>query len=135
MCDSINNVNLWHNKLGHPNFVVFSKLYKTITGKSCSTSLDFCDACKRGKSHQIAHSSVDVKTTQAFQLVHADLWGPTTHASPQGFKYYLSFVDDFTRYTWIYPLVVKSEASSIVKNFIIMINCHFQSTITRFQSD
>lgn len=66
LCDSINNVNLWHNKLGHPNFVVFSKLYKTITGKSCSTSLDFCDACK---------------TTQAFQLVHADLWGPAIHAS------------------------------------------------------
>ena len=45
-------------------------------------------------------------------MVYADLWGPSPSPSIDGFKYYVAFVDDNTRFTWIYPLKSKDEAKS-----------------------
>ena len=44
-----------------------------------------------------------------FVKIHCDLWGPTPVASIQNFKYYVIFVDEHTRYTWLYPLKHKSN--------------------------
>lgn len=97
--------------------------------------LKFCDACKQGKLHQHPHISQPTKTTKAFQLIHSDLWGPSYMCSAQGFKYYISFVDDFTRYTWIYPMSTKSETTSLVKYFLKMIHCQFQTSVQGFQCE
>ena len=48
------------------------------------------------------------RTTAPFQLIHSDLWGPTAVPSFADFRYYICFVDDFTKYTWLYPLKHKS---------------------------
>lgn len=67
--------------------------------------------------------------------MHSDIWGPAFQPSAQGFKYYISFVDDYTRYTWIFPLTLKSEAAGCVKQFLSMVKCQFSATVTRFQTD
>lgn len=85
--------------------------------------------------HQKAHTSQTIKTITPFQLVHSDLWGPAFTYSSQGFKYYIHFVDGFTGFTWIFPLTIKSEAASIVKRFVTMVQCQFNTTIKAFQSD
>lgn len=95
---------LWHNKLGHPNSTTLAKLLKLITGHTLGSTQHFCDACHQGKIHQIPHSSTSIKTTTVFQLVHFDIWGPAFQPTTQGYKYYISFADDFT---WIFPLTLK----------------------------
>lgn len=94
-----------------------------------------CDACPQGKIHQKQHVIQSVKTTTAFQFVRSNIWGPASQSSSHGFKYYLSFVDDFTRYVWIYPLSLKSEAATIIKSFITMVQCRFHVNVEKFQTD
>ena len=50
-----------------------------------------------------------VSTSKAFKLLHMDLFGPTQYTSIGGNKYGFVIVDDYTRYTWVFFLVDKSD--------------------------
>lgn len=136
LCSIANDdLSVWHNKLGHPNHATFATIFKHLTGKTLKQSSGFCDACSQGKIHQKAHISSVTTTHRAFQLIHSDIWGPAYIPSSQGYKYYLSFVDDYTRYTWLYPLTLKSETTRSVKHFIAMVKSQFKIEVEKFQSD
>lgn len=85
--------------------------------------------------HQSVHVTQPIKSTALFDLVHSDLWGPAHSPSTTGYTYYIIFVDDFTRFTWIYPLSLKSQITQTVRNFISMVRCQFSASIKTFQSD
>ena len=61
------------------------------------------------KSHMQSFRSSDTRVETIFSLVHADVWGPAPILGDHGFKYFLIFVDDCTRLTWVYFLKNKSE--------------------------
>lgn len=52
-----------------------------------------------------------------FQLIHPDLCSPTSIHSFSGYRCYICFVDDFIKFTWIYPLKSKSEAYNAFVSF------------------
>jgi len=54
------------------------------------------------------HSSATVYT-KPLELVFADVWGPSPIPASNGARYYISFVDAFSKYTWIYFLHAKSQ--------------------------
>ena len=58
------------------------------------------------------------------ELVHNDVWGPAPISSINGFRYYVIFVDDFTRFTWFFPLRHKSQVFSSFQ--------HFKTTMENF---
>jgi len=51
------------------------------------------------------------------ELVHSDAWGPTRVPSIKGYRYFLLFVDDFSRMTWLYLLKQRSKVSSAIEFF------------------
>ena len=52
-----------------------------------------------------------------------------------GYRYYISFVDDFTRYSWIFPLTAKSEALKTFKHFKLLVEKQFSLPVKTLQSD
>ena len=71
--------------------------------------------------HQLYFSVTTIKTKAPLELLYTDLWGPAPEYSMHGYRYYISFVDDFTRYSWIFPLTAKSEALKTFKHFKLLV--------------
>jgi transposase InsO family protein len=95
-----------------------------------------CSACQDGKQDGKTHPKKSMmSTSKAFELLHMDLFGPTTYTSIGGNKYEFVIVDDFTRYTWVFFLVDKSDVFTTLKTFIKRIHNKFETTIQKVRSD
>jgi len=62
-------------------------------------------------------------------LIHVDIWGPYSKPSIHGHKYFLTIVDDYSRYTWIFPLKQKYEVVKVLENFVAFVQTQFETTI------
>ena len=62
-----------------------------------------CEICHFSKSSKLPFKSSVPQTTQTFEIVHLDVWRPFS-TSLDGFKYFVTFIDDFSRVTWVYLL-------------------------------
>jgi histone deacetylase 1/2 len=125
----------WHQRLGHPTNKVVQNLVKTydLPCVPSDTSL-ICDACQRAKSHQLPYNVSHRVSTMPLELVHSDVWGPAV-ASSGGFKYYVSFVDDYSRFCWIYLLKHKSDVEQVFYAFQTHVERLLNTKIKAFQSD
>lgn len=81
-----------------------------------------------------AHARV-TKSVAPFQLICSDLWGPSPHVSNEGFWFYISFVDDYSRYTWLFPMQHKSQVVSIFLKFKSYVELQFNTKIKQMQTD
>lgn len=71
----------------------------------CTYTYDLIDAdCSR--SH---YKPSDTKTKELLQLVHSDVCGKMREKSSGGAEYFLTFIEDYTRYMWVYPLKTKDQ--------------------------
>jgi hypothetical protein len=103
------SADLWHYRLGHPSSSVIESVIRS-NKLACapSRSSSVCDPYLRAKVHQLPfHNSTHV-TTSPLEHVHSDVWGHVV-SSVGGFKFYGSFLDDFSRFTWIYLLKSKYD--------------------------
>jgi transposase InsO family protein len=76
-----------------------------------------------------------MSTSKPFELLHIDLFGPTTYISISGNKYGFVIVDDFLRYTWVFFLVDKSDVFATFRTFFKRIHNEFETTIKKVRSD
>ena len=67
-------------------------------------SSSVCRGCALGKYTKTVFPSSDSRLEGVLQLIHSDLCGPMSFASLTGYEYYITFIDDFSRKTWIYFL-------------------------------
>lgn len=68
------------------------------------------EGCQLGKQHRLPFpSSATWKASEKLDLVHSDVSRPMKTTSVNGNKYFILFIDDFTRMTWVYFLKQKSE--------------------------
>lgn len=100
-----------------------------------SNKIDFCNAYQYGKLHQFSFPLSQLKSTAPFQIVHSDVWGPSPQVSHEGYRFYVHFVDDFTKYTWNFPLKTKSEARIIFCQFNSFVERNFNSPIKYLQTN
>lgn len=72
-------------------------------------NLDFCESCVYGKQSKIIFPiGKSWRASICLELVHADLCGPMSIESLGGSRYFLLFIDDYSRMSWIYFLKFKS---------------------------
>ncbi|KAH9744437.1 retrovirus-related pol polyprotein from transposon RE2 [Citrus sinensis] len=131
-------VDLLHKRLGHPASHTLQTVIKTCNlfpGINKAPKIAFCDACQFGKNHLKHFESVITKTTAPLQLLYADLWGPSHTTSTQGYSYYLSILDDYSRFTWIFPLKAKSDSLQVFTDFKTFIEKHLERRIKTVQTD
>ena len=70
-----------------------------------------------------------------FELIHSDVWGPAPTKSYNDFRYFVIFIDDFSRATWLYLLKSKSEVFLCFQEFVSLIENQFNTKIKIFRSD
>ena len=119
VCSNASQADLWRMRLGHPQPRVFKHLSsQSLLGpRSISSNSSFCKHCVMGKMTQLPFSTSHSCTKFPLELVHSDVWGPAPISSINGFRYYVIFVDDFTRFTWFFPLRHKSQVLSSFQHF------------------
>jgi hypothetical protein len=93
-----------------------------------------CDVCQQAKSHQLPYP-ISTSTSKApLELIFSDVWGPACN-SIGGHKYYVSFIDNFSKFTWIYLLKHKSEVFLRFKEFQVLVEHLFDRKIISTQTD
>lgn len=107
---------MWHRRLGHPTFSVLSSL-PLFSGVGVSSNLHSCEVCCQAKQTRDSFSESSNKTTECFELIHIDVWGPYRLQASNGAFYFLTMVDDLSRTVWTFLLLEKSEVKRVVENF------------------
>lgn len=126
----------WHSKLGYPPVPIVTQILKQCNVPfSRNENFSLCTSSQLGKMHQLPFPTSHTKYSAPFQLIFADVWGPAHKLSSNGSRFYVSFVDAYTRYTWIYFLKLKSEVHKIFQIFHRHILVQFKTHIQILQTD
>jgi transposase InsO family protein len=130
---------LWHLRLGHLNFGGLKLLAKTnmVRGlPSIEHPNQLCEGCLFGKqSRKSFPKEASTRANKPLQLVHADVCGPIKPSSLGKNNYFLLFIDDFSRKTWIYFLKQKSEVFGAFKKFKAFVEKQSGQEIKALRSD
>jgi transposase InsO family protein len=127
---------MWHSRLGHPSSPIVHQILKKhqLPFVGSLQNKEVCEPCQLAKSKQLPFPLSSRVSSAPLQLVHTDVWcSPVVSSS--GFRYYVIFIDDFSRYSWLYPLHNKSDAFISFKKFKALVENQFSSRIKNLQSD
>jgi hypothetical protein len=130
---------LWHLRYGHLHFGGLDLLQnkQMVKGLPCiQQPKSSCESCILEK-HQRGKfvSGVFYREKAPLEIVHTDLCGTMQTPSLTGCVYFMTFIDDFSRKTWLYLLKQKSEAFDVFKKFKSMVENESGQTIKILRSD
>uniref|UniRef100_A0A2N9HVD4 Integrase catalytic domain-containing protein n=1 Tax=Fagus sylvatica TaxID=28930 RepID=A0A2N9HVD4_FAGSY len=126
----------WHCRLGHPSLSRMSFLSSVLPHVVHSNEdVSLCTICPLAKQKRLPFPNKNQLVSSPFDLLHVDIWGPYHTATVEGYRYFLTLVDDCTRTTWIYLMKLKSEARPLLQSFITMIKTQFNCQIKIVRSD
>ncbi|RVW64789.1 Retrovirus-related Pol polyprotein from transposon RE1 [Vitis vinifera] len=137
-CNNVSDLSMvWHRRLGHPNTQILSHVLNSdLPGNKDRYSLSLeCDSCKLGKSKTLPFPLHASRASHCFDLIHSDVWGPSPISSYEKFKYYVTFIDDHTRFTWVYFLRSKSEVFRTFTEFLAYVDNQFSTSIKTLRTD
>ena len=116
--DKISKERMWHSRFGQLGEQSLTKLVKEdmVSGLDHKKSftkeeIGFCEPCAEGKQQHTKFPRNDsTRANNNLDLVHTDVCGKMEKPSLSGKEYFISFIDDKSRYVWTYPMRKKSEA-------------------------
>ena len=126
---------LWHSRLSHASISRVKQLVsRGLLGSVSNKSSDYMP-CQFGKQTALPFNNIVSHALSSFDLIHYDVWGPSPISTPGGSRYFIIFVDSFSRYTWIYLFKNHYELYKIYRDFTKMIETQFSKPIKVFKSD
>ena len=125
---------LWHQRLGHLNFAAI----RSILGSKTPLATSICETCVKTKHRRRFIKKPVPRVTRPFETIHSNLCGPFRSLSFSGARYFILYIDDYTRFCWVYFVRTKeaNEVTSRFQEFRERIRKIFpQWGISRFQCD
>jgi hypothetical protein len=95
----------------------------------------YASGCAQGKNIKNPFPKRDSKTEGVLELIHSDVCGPMPSSSINRYVYYVSFIDDYSRKTWIYFLKTKDEVFNKFKEYKALIENLSERKIKTLRSD
>ncbi|CAI7913961.1 unnamed protein product [Closterium sp. NIES-54] len=131
---------LWHHRLGHTSLPRLRGMHSRLLVSGLPRSLpplpplpaSPCLPCIEGRQRAASHSSSFPPTTSPMQTLHTDMWGPVRVSGQGRERYILLVVDDYTRYTTVFPLRSKGEVPDVLIPWIRTVRFQLRE---RFRQD
>ncbi|CAI7830615.1 unnamed protein product [Closterium sp. NIES-53] len=131
---------LWHHRLGHPSLPRLRGMASRVLVSGLPRSLPplpqgpapTCVPCVEGRQRAAPHSSEFPPTEAPLQTLHMDVWGPARVRGQGHERYFLLVVEDFSRYTSVFPLRRKDEVTEVLIDWIRVARLQLRE---RFSSD
>jgi hypothetical protein len=106
---------MWHCRLSH----ISENRMKKLHSDGILTSFDFesydtCEACLLGKMTKVPFTGLPETTLDLLELIHIVVCGPMSTTARGGFQYFITFIDDFSRYGYVY--LMKHKFKSLEKS-------------------
>ena len=141
--DSLEHVDILtlHRRLGHISLDAIRTLIRNKAVSGIHLIDDHptlsCDSCEYAKTTRkpIQKQREGPQADSFGAEIHSDVWGPSTTESLGGRKYYVTFTDDYSRYSWIEPLRTKDEMFEAYKVFTAWAKTQHGVRIKRLRSD
>lgn len=130
----------WHFRLGHLNFDDMKKLVnRNIVDGLDKLKIDvkekFCECCVLLKQTKLPFPKWNkVRSQRVLQLIHSDVCGPFPDAH-DGSKYFVTFIDDFSRASMVYCIGRKSETFNKFKEFVAMSEALHGCKVAKLRAD
>jgi len=119
--DNTNSGALWHKFLGH---ISKNKIERLVSNEILDsidfTSFDVCVECIKGKQTKSRKLSV-YRATNILELIHTNICGPFHTHSWNGQQYFISFIDDYSRYAYFFLIHEKSQSLDVFKTFKVKV--------------
>ncbi|GJX26379.1 putative ribonuclease H-like domain-containing protein [Tanacetum coccineum] len=138
---SLDESTKWHRRMAHVNFKNMNKLAKhgLVNGlpSKLFTNEHNCVACNKGKQHKASYKAITAVSTisEPLQLLHMDLFGPTSIRSIDHKHYSLVVTDDFSRFSWVFFLGTKDETFYILRDFITFVENQLTKKVKAIRCD
>ncbi|XP_045822102.1 uncharacterized protein LOC123914985 [Trifolium pratense] len=124
---------LWHKRYKHLNYRSLSDLNskELVYGlPKFKTKKSICEICVKSKHRRKPFvAEMPKRASAVLQVIHSDICGPFEVVSLGGSKYFITFVDEYSRMIWLYTLKLKSEALEVLKKFKVLIEKESEKSI------
>lgn len=136
----ISPIEEWHRKLGHVNYqdLKMARKRELLQGLdfNINSNIPDCEVCIQGKMTRLPFPKRDDKrSTEILNIIHSDVFGPVQNESNGGAKYFVTFIDDYSRYCQVYFLAHKNEVFEKFKEFKNEVEKSTGKKIKYLQSD
>ena len=126
----------WHFRLGHPAASILKSVVSNFS-LPCTKSVTqntLCSDCAINKSHKLPFFQNTITSSRPLEYVYTDLWSSPIE-SVDNYKYYLVLIDHFSRYTWVFPLKLKSQVKATFQTFKSLVENKLSTKIGTLYSD
>lgn len=125
-------MSLWHKRLWHAPMKV---LQKNNSLPHVPIQDHHCTVCLIAKQSRLPFPHSTSCSAHPFELVHVDVWEPYRVPTYDGKRYFMTLVDDFSKYTWLFLMNTKAESTIVLKMVLTLVQTQFDYKFKCLMSD
>ena len=127
---------LWHLRLGHINLDRIDRLIKNgVLNQLKLGTLPVCESCLEGKMTKRPFTGKGIRAKETLELIHSDVCGPMNVKARGSFEYFVTFIDDYSRYGYVYLMHHKSDTFEKFKEYRAEVENQLGKSIKILRSD